>query len=352
MSTPPTRSGPRAWNRGGARFRITAFVAVCVIVVGATAVYLLAAHSREQQRRDTAAPVAQASLANLDSAPRIVFRNMSLREGYGSVAVVALDDPDGPRALTGTACDRVYATAANVLCLASDRGLLTTYSARILDDDYRPVRELPLTGVPSRARLSADGQLAATTSFVAGDSYASLSFSTRTVITELGPGATDDLEYFTLIHDGREIQPVDRNYWGVTFGADDNTFYATVKFDGVTWLVRGDLARRTMTTLHADAECPSLSPDGRSIVYKERGDRALGQWRLMRYDVATGDVVALAEPRSVDDQVEWLDDGHVMYGVPRSGSEAGISDVWVIPTDGAGAAQVLIPQAWSPAVIR
>jgi hypothetical protein len=60
----------------------------------------------------------------------------------------------------------------------------------------------------------------------------------------------------------------------------------------------------------------------------------------------------LAETRSVDDQVEWLDDSRLLYALSRPGSEATTSDVWVVPADGTGSAQVLIPEASSPAVIR
>jgi hypothetical protein len=347
-------TGPqRRW--ASPRARLAVFAAVCVVALGGTAAYLIAAHERQERRREQAEPVAQTDIERIGAGPRIVFRNTSLRDGYGMVSMVALDDPDGPRAITGTACDRVYATAGDVLCLAAQRGLVTTYTAQVLGgagSDLAPRRDLPLTGVPSRARLSDDGALAATTSFVAGDSYAATSFSTRTVVSELDGEASDDLETFDLVHQGERIQPIDRNYWGVTFASDDDTFYVTVKFGDRTWLARGQLSARTITTLHADAECPSLSPDGRTIVYKQRGGRDLGQWRLVSYDITTGAVTPLAEERSIDDQVEWLDDGRVIYGVPRTGSAAGISDVWAVPADGTGSPEVLIPQAWSPAVVR
>ncbi|MEO7288213.1 MAG: hypothetical protein ABI140_14940, partial [Jatrophihabitantaceae bacterium] len=159
-------------------------------------------------------------------------------------------------------------------------------------------------------------------------------------------------EDFKLIHQGKSIKPVDRNYWGVTFAADDNTFYATVEWANHTWLVRGDLATRTVVTLHEDAECPSLSPDGSQVVYKQRGTLPKGSWRLVSYDLATGTVTPLAETHSLDDQVEWLDNQHVIYGLPRSGNAAAISDVWSVPVDGTGAPTLLIPQAWSPAVVH
>lgn len=332
--------------------RIIAFVTICLVAAAGVSIYLIGAHNKQQQQRDTALPVAQTSVEALSAAPRIVFRNTSLHDGYGDVAMVSLADPSGPRAMTGTACDRVYATPGNVLCLASDRGIVTTYTAKVLDDEMSPTQDLPLTGIPSRARLSRDGKLAATTSFVAGDSYASTSFSTRTVISTVGGGTIGDLEDFTLIHDGQVIQPVDRNFWGVTFADDDNTFYATAKFGGSTWLVHGDIAAKTLITMQSDAECPSLSPNGQYLVYKQRADLPLGKWRLVRYEIATGTITPLAEKNSVDDQVEWLDDSHVMYGLPRSGAEASISDVWVVPADGTGTPSVLVPQAWSPAVVH
>jgi hypothetical protein len=107
-----------------------------------------------------------------------------------------------------------------------------------------------------------------------------------------------------------------------------------------------------MVTLHEDAECPSLSPDGTHIVYKQRGNLPLGKWRLVNYDIASGKITPLAETRSVDDQVEWLDNADVMYGLPRTTSQPAITDVWSVPTTGTGQPKLLIPQASSPAVVR
>ena len=108
-----------------------------------------------------------------------------------------------------------------------------------------------------------------------------------------------------------------------------------------------------MTSLRTDAECPSLSPDQTKIAYKKRLDsKARGVWRLAVLDLRTGQESLLAEPRSVDDQVEWLDDGRLLYALSRPGSEATTSDVWVVPADGTGAPTVFIPEASSPAVVR
>jgi hypothetical protein len=54
----------------------------------------------------------------------------------------------------------------------------------------------------------------------------------------------------------------------------------------------------------------------------------------------------------VDDQVEWLDDDHVLYGLPGQGSKAAETNVWSAPADGSGPPRLLIEKAWSPAVVR
>ena len=333
------------------RARVIVFAVVAVLVVGCTVGYVW------RQRSDDTDPATRAKttdLASLRSEPRIVFRNED-RDQYGKVAMVALSDPSGPRAVTSTACDRVYTRGGRTLCLALDR-VAVTYRSRVLDADGERLRTLPLSGIPSRARLSPDGRLAASTAFTAvGDSYASRSFSTRTYVSRTtGPRQAFSLEDFTLVHHGHEISPVDRNYWGVTFADDDNRFYATVAFGGHTWLVRGDLGSRSVRTLRSDAECPSLSPDGTRLVYKKRLGRAAGRWRLAALDIRTGRETLLAEKRSVDDQVEWLDDGHVLYALQGKGKDKDpyLNDVFTVPADGSGQPDLLIRHASSPSVVR
>jgi hypothetical protein len=58
-----------------------------------------------------------------------------------------------------------------------------------------------------------------------------------------------------------------------------------------------------------------------------------------------------AETRSVDDQLEWLDGTHVLYGMRRS-SQSALSDVWVAAVDGTTPARVFVPEADSPIVVR
>ena len=339
------------------RARLLTLAVVCLLAVGAAVGYLLNLHSAKARQLAQTPKVAvadPAALARIAAGPHIVFRSTALGADYGKLAMVSLADPGGPRAQTGTSCDRVYAAASRILCLSSDQGVLTTYQAQVLGTDLRSQQNLPLAGIPSRARLSVDGTLAATTSFTAGDSYAGTSFSTRTVISTLAGGSRVgvNLEDYKLIHEGAAIKPTDRNFWGVTFARDDNTFYATAAWGGRTYLVRGDRRARTVTTIRSDAECPSLSPDGSTVVYKKRNGQPAGHWRLASYRIATGTETLLAETRNVDDQVDWLDSNTVVYGIPRAGSQAAIDDIYAVPADGAGTPRLLIAQAWSPAVVH
>jgi hypothetical protein len=292
------------------------------------------------------------ALSTVESRPRIVFRSND-RAHFGVVAMVPLADPSGARALTSTPCERVYASEHRMVCLSLDR-VAVKYRSQVLGADLRPTRTLPLAGIPSRARMTTDGTLAASTAFTAvGDSYASKEFSTRTFISRTA-GTTESLslEDFRLIHRGRSVSPVDRNYWGVTFAADDNTFYATVAFAGHTSLARGDLRSRTVTTLRSDAECPSLSPDGKRLVYKKRLGKPAGHWRLAALDLASGKETLLAETRVVDDQAEWLDDDHVLYAIQGTRGDPYLSDVYQVLADGTGAPKLLIRRASSPSVVR
>lgn len=348
---PGVPSSARVWSPA----RLVAF-AVVLVIAGAAATAFLVTRAREHAEAERVAAGAERSepvldLATVRAVPHVVFRNTAPGPSNGKVAMVPLDRSDGPRAFGPTGCERVYATADVGLCLTADRGVVTTYHGVILDGRLRPVRQFPTSGGPSRARVSADGRYAASTGFVAGHSYAAASFSTATEIYQTDTGhSLGNLETFRIIRDGRTYTNADINFWGVTFAADDQTFYATLGTGGHTYLVRGDLARREVTTLRTNAECPSLSPDGRHLVYKKRtgGPR---MWRLTSLDLATGVETPLPEQRSVDDQVAWLDDSHVLYAVPRDTAGLTRPDIWVSPLSG-GAPRLFIPDAESPSVVR
>ena len=291
--------------------------------------------------------VAAANTLSL-TGPRIMFRSTA-PDSKGHLALIANDDPAGPRSVSALTCLRVYAAGGTGTCLRQD-GALTTFQIAILDRSLNVAKAIPLVGVPNRTRVSGDGRLVAWTVFVAGDSYNHGRFSTRAGLIDLGSGdMVDSLEFLSVTVDGHPYTAPDLNFWGITFTADDNHFYATMSTGGHRYLVEGDIAAKTVRTVAKNVECPSLSPDGRRIAFKSAvdGDPAKG-WRLSVLDLSSGARTPLAETRSVDDQPAWLDPNTIGYAVPRA---AGDSDVWTVPADGSGAPRLLIPHAESPAAL-
>lgn len=333
--------------------RALAFSVLLVALVGGSTTYAVRDLGRARAQQDTAPGVPVAAQQASPGGPFIAFRHTGPDGEYGVVATVPVDDPGGARTFTGAVCDRVYATREEASCLRTEAGVVTRFVADDLDADWEVVSSTPLAGPASRTRLSPDGTLVATTAFVTGHSYLQVGFSTATVVREPGGPEHGNLEEFALTLDGEVVAPSDRNVWGVTFAADDDTFYATVATGGVTYLVRGSLTQRTLTGIAEGVECPSLSPDGSRIAFKQSTtvDGRPG-WSPAVLDLATGDRTVLgAEARSVDDQLEWLDDSTLLYGLARTG-EAGVSDVWALGTASGATPELFIAQAWSPSVAR
>ncbi|MEV6965944.1 hypothetical protein AB0M47_12595 [Hamadaea sp. NPDC051192] len=241
-------------------------------------------------------------------------------------------------------CSRFFAAAGTGICLRPD-GPLATYQVVQVDAQLREKDKFPLVGVPNRARVSPSGRLLAWTVFVAGDSYNNGKFSTRAGILDTVSGdLVGTLEDFTVTPPAA----ADRNFWGVTFTADDDHFYATMSTRNHRYLVYGSVSRHAVAVVRDGVECPSLSPDGTRIAYKSAvaGDPARG-WRLSVLTLATGRVVPLAETRSVDDQAIWLSADAVGYALRRPGG----ADVWSVPADGTGTPTLLLPDAESPAFL-
>jgi hypothetical protein len=321
--------------------------------VGAGAV-LHAAHRsglRDQQQAD--GPAVRAGSVSLlpTGGRRLLVRNLAWGPHRDEIATVPAERPQGPRTASGVTCLRFHAAAGTGACLQAVHGALRDgYRAVVLDAHLRERRRFPAAGIPTRARVSPSGHLVAWTVFVSGDSYAGTDFSTRTAVVDTRTWAIDDnLETFHVVKDGRPYQAADVNVWGVTF-ADDTRFYATLATGGRTYLVRGDLTARTLTTVHRNVECPSLSPDGARIAYKKRveGAPADAPWRLYVLDLRTMRETATAERRSVDDQALWADGSTLVYALPGDYG----SDLWSVPADGSGAARPLMTSAVAPAYVE
>ncbi len=313
---------------------LAALVVLCLVGGGG---YVAFAALGPDQTTTEARPQAREVLGRTDLMVRAVDPANPRLNGR----VFTIDDGKVQRRSGDLACERVYYAGGRGICMAlAPSGV--DYTATIFDSKLRPLHEISLTGLPSRARVSDDGRYGTMTVFVTGDSYleSPTAFSTRTTIVEMASGRQlGQLEQFQVTKDGEPFDAVDFNFWGITFAKDPNRFYATLGSGGEHYLVEGNVRARAMRVLRDGVECPSLSPDNREIAYKSRigGEE---RWRLRVLDLATLADHAVAETRSIDDQVEWLDDDTLAYS-------DGIN-VYTVPADGGGEAELLVKDATSP----
>ncbi|MGP9021144.1 TolB family protein [Streptomyces sp. BR1] len=337
------------------RNKLLILATALVVLAGVGVASVLHASSRADRKNQVQAggpPVSagQVSLAP-DAGRRIVFRNMAWGPHRDELATVPASDPAGPRTASGVKCLRFYAAGGTGVCLRAERGAVqTTYRAVILDAGLKERAHYDIPGIPTRARVSPSGKLAAWTVFVGGDSYAGTNFSTRTAILDTHTGQlTKTLEDFTIERDGKTYHASDVNFWGVTFASDDRHFYATMATSGKTYLISGDLETRRVTTLRTNLECPSLSPDGTRLAFKKRvpGLPSDAPWRLYVLDLTTMHETPLAEPRSVDDQLVWQDDKTVTYSLPGDYG----ADLYTLPANGTGKPHRLLTAGLAPAYL-
>ncbi len=281
---------------------------------------------------------------------RLVALNLRPSAELGTVEISPLDALEDRKA-TSLHCERIYFAAGKGICLTREIKLFSAQTiATLVDARFQPLSSVRLDGIPSRARISPDGRYGAFTVFVSGHSYADTSLSTATLLLDMKTGSTlANLESFKVFRDGDRIESPDFNYWGVTFLHDSNAFYATLRTGGVNYLVRGDIGARSVRILYKGVECPSVSPDETRIAFKKMVSP--GSWRLTVLNLSTFQETALAEIRSVDDQAEWLDDNHVLYGMVPAKTPP-FMNILVVAADGSGDAQVFAPGAGSPAVVR
>ncbi|MGW7541216.1 TolB family protein [Streptomyces sp. NPDC054770] len=336
------------------RSRLLILLSALAVLTAIALASVLHASARAERRDHTRAggPKVTAGTVTLTAPGRMVFRNMAWGPHRDELTTVPASAPSAPRTASGVKCLRFYAAAGTGVCLQAVHGPVSdTYRALILDAHLHATAHYDVPGIPSRARVSPTGHYAAWTAFVGGDSYAGTNFSTRTAIADTRTGTLiPSLETFRIIKDGRPYRSPDVNFWGVTFAPDDRTFYATLATKGTTYLVRGDLSTRTVTTLHTNVECPSLSPDGTRIAYKKRvqGLPKDAPWHLYVLDLRTMRETPLAETRSVDDQAVWKDTRTIVYALPGDYG----ADLYTVPADGTGKPRRISVSAVSPAYVR
>ncbi|WP_406222552.1 TolB-like translocation protein [Streptomyces canus] len=334
------------------RRRLLVLVTAVLLLAGVGTGMVLHAADRADRANQpqSGGPAVSTGKLTLDQKNRLTFVNAAAGPHRTAVASVPSADPKSGRTASDLKCARFYAAAGTGICLQSNPGVLKQSNrALLLDADLRTRHTYALAGTPSRARVSPSGRFVAWTVFVSGESYSSAFFSTRTSVLDTRTmKLTPSLETFSIVLDGKSYRAADVNFWGVTFASDDDTFYATLNTANKTYLVRGSLSRKTVTTLAENVECPSLSPDGTRVAFKKRVLSRTDLWHEYVLDLRTLKETALAERHSVDDQATWLDNRTVAYALPTDG-KVGSSDLWSVPANGTGTPRLLISGASSPA---
>jgi hypothetical protein len=293
---------------------------------------------------------AQPDLAEVERVPHVLFRDLELTS-FGRLAGEPIAAVGGSRTDATVQCMRAHFARSPVgarvgLCFEADpapdeHGSVATL--RALDTSWSPTWSRTVAGIPSRLRVSPHGKVGAATVFVTGHGYDDQTMSTQTLLIEMSTGdVLADLEDFE-IRNGEEKLHEGVNLWGVTFAQDDDHFFVSVSRGETTWLAKGSVSSHLLTTLRQNVECPSLSPDEKTIVFKKRGANRT-ETHLFTLETATLAERAIeGETRVVDDQAEWLDAHTVLY---KYGTDLYAADI-----TGATPPRVFIEQASSPAIV-
>ena len=289
----------------------------------------------------------------------VIFVHRVPGDDYGRLGVRSAN---GTRRLLDRSCERVHIAADRGVCVAGrGEGVLQTFRTEIFDASDARLQDIRsyASPFPSRARVSPDGQFISTTGFISGTSYADIGAGdtqTLAIIDPIGTrtglvGLSTDFESFDL--DGAAIAEGDHQFWGVTF-VDENSFYATGFYGEEPEIIRGNIDERQVDQTGFVGSCPSLSPDGDTLVFKQT--RVDGGFDLVAVDLETEETWMLGETRSVDDQVEWLDNDTILYaihpeGVPESSIQPQF-DIWSLDLAPGSTPELFLPSADSPATLR
>ena len=282
------------------------------------------------------------------AAPFVMFRTLAPRHAFGRVAMAW---PTAPfeRRVTPLACARVHYAGGTGLCLVEEpEGKAVRQVLYLFDATFTLGARLVLNGIPIRARVSPDGRLAAVTTYGEEESPAGERLASESMLIDVASGRVlGDLRSFSVSSaaDQPIVAPIDIS--SVAF-VDNDRFYATLSTSDHRYLVSGSATGQRLAVIGSGLANEAVSPDGRRLLVK-KSTGASGFWQLAVLDLESRRVTPLNQgTRSVDDQVEWLDDGHVVY---HDATDDG-TGIWLLATDGTTAPRLLLADAFSPAVQR
>jgi dipeptidyl aminopeptidase/acylaminoacyl peptidase len=281
--------------------------------------------------------------------PFIIFRALAPREAYGRLAYMGLAPGAKPR-LAPLSCVRMHYAGGRGLCATQEtRDVDMLNVAYVFDRTLQRGPRVELDGIATRLRVAPDGRLGAITTYAEEETPEGERLATRTRIVNMRTAQVmTDLREFRI--ENLNLPPISGpiDFASVAFERDGDRFFATLSTGTERYLVAGSVSERRVSTIRTGVSSEALSPDGRRLAVK-RLLPTRGYWQLAVIDLTTWQERDLQQgPRSVDDQVEWLDDGHVMYHDVDGESTA----LWVLPIDGINPPSVLIKDAYSGVVQR
>lgn len=291
-------------------------------------IWLLVAANSDEPTAETAPTVTNASGDTNDS----IIREGTLSvDGIVPAVVLFIDrsgdpdrsgrisiiEPDGTRTVLPRPCARFAAAAGQGVCVGTGPSLFSESVADIFDPTtqyLRPTQGL-LSGFPGRAAVSPDGSLASISTWTARDGYQPL--ARRNTEVWIVDNTADESEPVDL----RSFTRTDSNrgrdqFWAVTFGPDNNTFWVTAIRDGVPEIMQGRFSDRTLEPTGIAGSEPSISPDGSTLVY------VAPEGALMAHNLRTDVSIPLGEEGPIEDQPTWADHDTVLYATADNGQPA------------------------------
>lgn len=338
---PPTAQIPRGGGAG--------LAATLIIVFAVAAVIYVAVSRQAPPRATTPAPPRAVQTSAPIAAPFVMFRSLTPDDFHGRVAMVSAAGSDVNRHVTALSCARVnYAGGTGVCMVEEPAGRDVKHVAFLFDSTFTRGKRIELAGIPIRGRVSPDGRSVAITIYgevrlPSGDER----LATESFVVDATTGRiVADLREFALDQgsDAPLAGPLD--FASIAFDRGGDRFFATLTTAAERYLVTGSLAARRLTIVRSGVANEALSPDGKRLIVKKRGGGG-GSWQLFVLDLDTLTEQALNQgPDSVDDQVEWLDNAHVVY---HDATEGG-TGIWSLSIDGVTTPRLLIAGAYSPSV--
>jgi len=313
------------------------------------------ASAEPSESTDTAAQVSAVEAIDLVPGSVLVVNRVP-GDDYGRLAI---RNPDGSRELFERKCMRVHVAADRGVCLSQDESVFApAFRTEFFDVTQAGLPEVRsyASPLPSRARMTPDGSVASTTGFVSGSSYSDIGGEAETIVTidEVNQRVgLVGLVQFEVLGPDSKYSAADRQFWGVSFVNNDE-FYVTGFFGDEPEVLFGSRTRRTLEPTGYLGSCPSISPDGQHLVFKETLPE--GEYALAVVDLSTGEQWRLGETRSVDDQVEWLDNDTILYAIHPDGDDGTDVqpqfDIWMLDIAPGSEPELFLPAADSPAVLR